>query len=68
MYNQIETCVANNGHSSTFFKPSRGIRQGCAISTNIFVLIVGLLAHVILQNNKKQLLKYVKLNLNLSIR
>ena len=28
MYNNIESCVMNNGNASTFFKPTRGIRQG----------------------------------------
>jgi exonuclease III len=47
MYNNIESCIMNNGHASTFFKPSRGIRQGCPISANIFILIVEILAHAI---------------------
>ena len=47
MYNDIESGIMNNGHASTFFKPSRGIRQGCPISANIFILIVEILAHSI---------------------
>ena len=37
----------NNGHASNFFKPSRGIRQGCPISAYIFILIVEIRAHAI---------------------
>jgi hypothetical protein len=47
LYNNIESCVMNNGNASTFFKPTRGIRQGCPISANIFILIVEILAHAI---------------------
>jgi exonuclease III len=50
MYNNIYSCVMNNGHLSTFFSPTRGIRQGCPISANIFVLIVEILAHAIRKN------------------
>ena len=52
MYRDIETCVINNGHASTFFKPSRGIKQGCPISANLFVLIVEVLATAIRNNPK----------------
>jgi hypothetical protein len=50
LYAKIETCVTNNGHFSEFFRPSRGIRQGCPISANIFILIVEHLANVIRNN------------------
>ena len=42
--------VMNNGHASTFFSTSRGIKQGCPISANLFVLIVEVLASAIRQN------------------
>jgi hypothetical protein len=45
MYNNIESCIMNNGNASAFFKPTRGIRQGCPISANIFILILEILAH-----------------------
>ena len=47
MYADISSCVVNHGHISTFFHPTRGIRQGCPISANIFVIIVEILAHAI---------------------
>jgi hypothetical protein len=52
MYCDIETCVTNNGQASQFFKPSRGIKQGCPISANLFVLIVEVLATAIRNNPK----------------
>jgi hypothetical protein len=51
MYTDIETAVVNNGHIGKFFKPSRGIRQGCPISANIFIIIVEFLANAIRNNN-----------------
>jgi exonuclease III len=49
LYNDIMTAIANNGQLSEFFKPTRGIRQGCPISANIFVTIVEILAAAIRQ-------------------
>ena len=54
MYNNIESCVINNGKASNFFKPTRGIRQGCTISANVFIIIVKILAHAIKNNNRIQ--------------
>jgi hypothetical protein len=50
MYNKIETCVINNGNISEFFKPTRGIRQGCPLSANLFILIVEVLSHSVKRN------------------
>ncbi len=40
LYDNISTCVTNNGYSSSFFKPQRGIRQGCPLSALLFLLVV----------------------------
>ena len=43
-YNNISTCTINNGHTSKFFYPSRGVRQGCPLSPTLFVISIELLA------------------------
>jgi exonuclease III len=50
MYKDIKSCVMNNGFASAYFSPTRGIRQGCPISANIFILIVEILAIAIRSN------------------
>jgi exonuclease III len=50
LYTDISTYVSNCGTLSQPFKPTRGIRQGCPISANLFIIIVEMLANVIRQN------------------
>ena len=42
-YNNVTSCVLNNGHASTFFSLQRGVRQGCPLSGVLFVLGIELL-------------------------
>ena len=44
LYNGTELSVINNGFTSAWFKPQRGVMQGCPISGLLFVLAVELLA------------------------
>ena len=44
LYNDIQTCVINNGWISEVFKNKRGIRQGCPLSALLFVLSVEIMA------------------------
>ena len=38
IYNDVSSCVVNNGHGSTFFPLQRGVRQGCPVSGILLVL------------------------------
>ena len=49
LYNGIESCVVNNGHISSFFKPTRGVRQGCPISPYLFIIGAEMLAMYVRQ-------------------
>ena len=39
-----ESCVTNNGHTTSFFKLFKGIQQGCPISALLFLLVVEIVA------------------------
>ena len=62
-YNNVASCVLNNGHASTFFPLQQGVRQGCPLSSVLFVLGIELLSRSIkndptikgIQVNKHQL-------------
>ena len=43
--------IKNNGHLSEEFSMTRGIRQGCPISTLIFILSIEILGLKIRQHN-----------------
>ena len=44
LYNDISSCVGNNGYYSKRFKLSRSIRQGCPISALLFLLVAEIIA------------------------
>ena len=44
LYNKPLCCVSNNGHSSTFFQISRGIRQGCPLSALLFIIVAEIMS------------------------
>ena len=52
MYKDISSCIVNNGWMSRKFTMSRGIRQGCPLSSLLFVLAVEVMAIKIRENKK----------------
>ena len=46
-YNNIQSCVINNGYATPFFELQRGVRQGCPLSGILFVIAVEILANSI---------------------
>ncbi len=45
MYNNIESTVLNNCSTCKYFKLQRGIRQGCPLSTYLFITALETLAN-----------------------
>ena len=50
LYNDISSTIINNGTTSEWFSPKRGVRQGCPISAYLFIIAVELLAINIREN------------------
>ena len=43
-YHRVQSAVNVNGYLSSFFRPSRGVRQGCPLSPLLYVLVSEVLA------------------------
>ena len=52
-----KACVKNGGHISNFFPMTNGVRQGCPISPQLFILAVEILAAKIIQDSNIKGLK-----------
>ena len=44
LYKNISTCIYNNSWNSETFYPTRSIRQGCPLSSLLFIAVVEILA------------------------
>ena len=52
LYNDVESGVINGGYMTSYFRVSRGVRQGCPLSPLLFILCVEILAQKIRENPK----------------
>ena len=57
-YANIESAVMNNGFATNWFKPTRGVRQGCPLSPYLFIL-----GAEILSNRLRQTVEIKGINL-----
>ena len=52
LYNDISSCVLNNGFTTNHFILSRGVRQGCPLSGILFVIGVEILSNAIRRSSE----------------
>ena len=49
-YTYTESAILNNGYTTNWFKPSKGVRQGCPLSPFLFILSAELMSIKICHN------------------
>ena len=62
-YTDVKSCVANNGYMSNFFSIHRGVRQGCPLSTYLFIICIELLSYKISTNEDLKGIHFLEKNL-----
>jgi hypothetical protein len=67
LYNDIESCVINNGTTTPYFKIHRGVRQGDPIAAYLFTVAIELLAINIRKNKNIEGIKINNSNIKLSM-
>ena len=68
IFNNRSSLAKNGGHISQTFPVKSGVRQGCALSSLIFILATNLLAEKIIQEKKIKGIEYPNDRGNLKIR
>ena len=58
IYNSPEACIKNNGYLSETFEITRGVRQGCPVSSLLFILSAEILATKIRKSSSLKGFKY----------
>ena len=65
-YTNIESAALNNGFLTKWFRPSRGVRQGCPLSPYLFILSAEIMANKLRQEPSIKGIKIVGNELKLS--
>ena len=65
-YTNIESAVQNNGFITSWFKPSKGVRQGCPLSPYLFILSAEVLSNKIRQESNVRGIKVFGKEIKLS--
>ena len=66
-YSYLSLSLFINGSASSFFPPSRGLRQGCPLFPLLFILIAEGLSRCLLHERESGRLKGIKMGENISI-
>ena len=65
-HTNIESAALNNGFLTNWFRPSRGVRQGCPLSPYLFILSAEVMANKIRQDRQMKGIEILGNELRLS--
>ena len=63
----MQSCVSSNGYLSDFFPIVRDVRQGCPLSTYLFIICMELLSYKITATEDIKCMTYSKHEFNKSL-